>query len=371
MQPDWHCGRPQVGPSAANGSSAPDLPGAAATLNCFSSFFEPHSGQIGFSCEFRTNISTLLSQELHWYSYKGIYGNSERELRLIPVLIVDSARNEPSVIKRYNGPIRHFPSLATSATSASIVPLSEHAENMSPPTPWQQLSSSVMTTEQVRKVDRLAIDEFRMNSLVLMENAALGCVQWLLNHFKRPMRTAILCGRGNNGGDGLAIARHLQLQGWRCNVVLLGPIEQLSDDNRSNLEVLTSGRSENADDDLSIALQEHAPAESLHEIQNAELVIDAMLGSGASGDPRPPFSEWIQAANASHAFRLAIDIPTGISAEDGEQGDPYFRADATLTFVARKPAMDRPDSKQLFGLIKVLPIGVPQRLIQRLLSEQE
>ena len=230
-------------------------------------------------------------------------------------------------------------------------------------TSLETLQNSVLSTERVRRVDQLAVEEYGMHSLVLMENAGLGCVDWIQRRFSQPLRTTILCGRGNNGGDGLVIARHLQLFGWDCQTFVLGPREQLSSDNHANLQIVQAGS------DGPVSVVEKATSAALHSISNAQLVIDAMLGTGATGDPRPPFADWIEAANASNAFRLAIDIPTGTCAETGSCGRPSFQPDTTLTFVAKKPAMNGPASESIFGRLTVLPIGIPESLVQRILRE--
>jgi NAD(P)H-hydrate epimerase len=236
-------------------------------------------------------------------------------------------------------------------------------------TALNELMQTTLTTQQVRTVDRIAIEEFGVNSLVLMENAALGCVHWLLREKQTPNSTVILCGRGNNGGDGLVIARHLQLQGWNCQAFVQGPIAKLSEDNRSNLQILESNDVESSQQDRVVSIVDEDLAPSLQAISQADLIIDAMLGSGVCGDPRPPFDRWISAANASQAFRLAIDVPTGVSADSGQLAKPSFDAHATLTFVAPKPAMTRDETKANFGDLTVIPIGIPQRLVRRLLRD--
>lgn len=227
---------------------------------------------------------------------------------------------------------------------------------------WNQLKNSVLSTQRIREVDCLAVEEYGMHSLVLMENAALGCVRWIESQFSAPGRVAILCGRGNNGGDGLAIARHLRLLGWETEVWMLGPRERMSADARANFDILC-------------AHSEHLPklitdgqAEDLEAIQAADLILDAMLGTGAAGPPRSPFDSWIAAANQSNAMRVAIDMPTGVDAESAARCEPAFRPAATLTFVARKPAMVSEAASELFGAIEVLPIGIPEPLIRRLLQ---
>ncbi len=102
-------------------------------------------------------------------------------------------------------------------------------------------------------------------------------------------------------------------------------------------------------------------------IANAEVIIDAMLGTGANGEPKAPLSHWIQLANATCATRIAIDIPTGWDASTGERSANTFAASATLTFVARKPAMAEPSAANLLGELAVIPIGIPALQIAKLL----
>ena len=155
-------------------------------------------------------------------------------------------------------------------------------------TAWNRLSTRVLSVEQIREIDRVAVERYRMHSLVLMENAALNCVQWLKDRF--PCGEAVvLCGRGNNGGDGLAIARHLRVLGWTCRVVVLGPIEKMSGDARANLEILlASGGRELLLWDVTqdVATQAAWEGQLQTWLSTATLVIDAMLGTGATGDPR-------------------------------------------------------------------------------------
>jgi NAD(P)H-hydrate epimerase len=227
---------------------------------------------------------------------------------------------------------------------------------------WHRMQQTVLSTEQVRSIDRLAVERYGMHSLVLMENAAIGCAHWLRTRFAEPMTTVLLCGRGNNGGDGLALARHLTNWGWPCRVYLLGGSQQLSKDAGHNLEILTGNHG--------LPVETIEPNEGrLPELVGAGVIVDALLGTGARGNPRAPLDRWIEAANASSAFRVAVDVPTGVDAETGQPGQPTFLPDATLTFVARKPAMAHLDSSQLFGEIAVLPIGVPAQLLLSVLDQ--
>lgn len=231
-------------------------------------------------------------------------------------------------------------------------------------TAWQQLKTRTLSVDRVRAVDALAIEKYGMHSLVLMENAALGCVDWLCKKFRSPQPTTILCGRGNNGGDGLAIARHLTNHGWPCCVIQLGPIGELSSDARANFRILTTGHG------LAVYLaEEPLKSEMKQSLRNSTVIIDALLGTGARGAPRAPLDDWIDRANRCTAFRTAIDIPTGINAETGNSAGLYFQADATLTFVARKPAMNHPQANSIFGEIEVLPIGIPAHMMLEILAQ--
>lgn len=229
---------------------------------------------------------------------------------------------------------------------------------------WKRLQKCTLSVQQSREVDRMAIEEYGMHSLVLMENAALGCVEWLLNRCHTPQPTTILCGRGNNGGDGLAIARQLINRGWPCQIILLGPADQLSDDTFANLQILTAGQGSPWIEMLSGPL----PPDALERLQQSTVIIDALLGTGAGGAPREPMRSWLQAANQRQALRVAVDVPTGIDAQTGQAHPGHFVPAATLTFVAKKPAMTDSKSAAVFGEVYTLPIGIPLQMMHEIVS---
>ncbi len=232
-------------------------------------------------------------------------------------------------------------------------------------TAWDRLRHRTLTVEQSRAVDRLAVDVYGMHSLVLMENAALGCVEWLVQRCETPQVTSILCGRGNNGGDGLAVARHLTNRGWPCQVILLGPTAKLSRDAQANLKILSTGEGGLA---VEIA-QESLPAAARARLSQSTVVIDALLGTGAGGAPRAPLDDWLREANRVPALRVAIDVPTGVDAETGEATADHFNAAATLTFVAKKPGMALPHAERVFGQVCVLPIGIPAQMMHQIVTK--
>lgn len=229
---------------------------------------------------------------------------------------------------------------------------------------WNRLPKCTLTVQQSREVDRMAIEDYGMNSLVLMENAALACVDWLLHRCQAPQSTTILCGRGNNGGDGLAIARQLINRGWPCQTILLGPVDQLSADARANLHILTAGKGSPGIEILSDPL----PPDALGRLHQSTVIIDALLGTGAGGAPREPIRSWLQAANQRRALRVAVDVPTGIDAQIGQAHEGHFMPTATLTFVAQKPAMADSKLASVFGELYTLPIGIPLQMMHEIVT---
>jgi NAD(P)H-hydrate epimerase len=241
------------------------------------------------------------------------------------------------------------------------------------PTSLEQLRMRTLSVAAIRQIDRTAIERFHMHPLVLMENAAGNCARWLTaRHLPPPPRAVILCGSGNNGGDGLVMARHLRLGGWLCEVFVHGPEEKLSPDALANWQILTARQSPG--NTMIAPSAEGSMGKQTEEkiaraIAEAAIIIDAMLGSGARGAPRPPLDRWIELANAAAAERIAIDIPTGLDADSGEPAPITFRADHTLTFVARKPGFHQPAAQDCLGEVSVMPIGIPVELVEELLAQ--
>jgi NAD(P)H-hydrate epimerase len=214
-----------------------------------------------------------------------------------------------------------------------------------------------LSREQVREVDRRAIDEFGIPGLVLMENAGRGCVQVLLRlGCQGPV--AIVCGKGNNAGDGFVIARHLDAAGVSVRVILLGSPSDLRGDAAANHAVLT--RCGLPLVDLSDGFEASRLAA---ELAGAEWIVDALLGTGASGPPREPFADAIRRMNAAPARKLAVDLPSGLHCDTGQPAEPTFRADHTCTFVAPKIGFAHPAARAALGEVHVVGIGVPRVLL--------
>jgi NAD(P)H-hydrate epimerase len=218
----------------------------------------------------------------------------------------------------------------------------------------------------IREVDRRAIEAYGMSGLVLMENAARGAVDVLLRLGCRGP-VAIVCGKGNNAGDGFAMARHLDLLGVSVRVLLTDSPSNLRGDAAANFAILHKCQ-------LPILRLGEATSDSPQDfasqlasgLEGCEWIVDALLGTGASGAPRPPLDQVIVALNHHSAKKLAVDMPSGLDCDAGAPALTTFRADHTVTFVAPKPGLLTPEAKPYVGELHVVDIGAPRVLIEEI-----
>jgi NAD(P)H-hydrate epimerase len=214
-----------------------------------------------------------------------------------------------------------------------------------------------LTRAQVREVDRRAIEVYGMSGLVLMENAGRGCADRLGSlGIAGPL--AICCGHGNNGGDGFVIARHLQLRGYEPRVLLAGDPAALRGDAAVNYRILQHC-------EVPIARLDGWDATVVDRVlDGVDWIVDALLGTGAFGEPRAPLDRLIPRLNELPVKRLAIDIPSGLDCDTGEPARNTFRADHTCTFVAAKAGFAAPSARDYLGCVVVLDIGAPPRIVR-------
>jgi ADP-dependent NAD(P)H-hydrate dehydratase / NAD(P)H-hydrate epimerase len=214
----------------------------------------------------------------------------------------------------------------------------------------------VLTAAEMREVDRRTI-EMGTPGIVLMENAAHRVVEFLAERFA-PLaahRVAVLCGKGNNGGDGMAVARQLftRFHPRRLDVVLLGAPESLKGDAAANYKMLAV---------CGCPVAREIPAEA----RMATLVIDALLGTGITGPATGPMLEAIREINRGFLLAkvVAVDLPSGMPTDSGEPVGECARADASVTFTAPKVAHVMPPNCDRVGELRVGPIGSPPSLYQ-------
>ncbi len=170
-------------------------------------------------------------------------------------------------------------------------------------------------------------------------------------------KVVILCGKGNNGGDGLVVARLLAKKGAKLKVVLMAPLKELSPDAKIMYRRLSKI--------IRPSLFTVNPSEeSLHSLtQDADILVDALLGTGLSSLVRPPYSFAIEAMNASQAFTVAIDIPSGLDSNTGAMLGVAVQADLTVTFGCPKLGLYLGSAIDKVGTIQVIDIGIPQDFV--------
>src|SRR6266568_8343474 len=189
----------------------------------------------------------------------------------------------------------------------------------------------ILTAEQMRNVDRRATERFAIPSILLMENAAMAVVDAIFEHYANCERASIFCGTGSNGGDGLAVARHLENRGVVPSVFIVGDRSKFTADARTNLTIcerlalpmydITS------DDSLDAALV-HA--------SDADVIVDALFGTGLNRAPEGIYAEAIGSINALALPIVAVDVPSGTNASSAEPFEPCVQAAITITFAAPK-----------------------------------
>jgi NAD(P)H-hydrate epimerase len=218
-------------------------------------------------------------------------------------------------------------------------------------------SERLLGREEVRTIDRRAIEEFGVPGIVLMENAGRGAAE-VLRTLGATGPVAICCGKGNNGGDGYVIARHLDNAGVPVRVLLFCRPEELTGDAATAYQII-------ARSGLAIVDFAGQPLDdaTLRRELAADWVVDALFGTGLSGPVRSPFDRVIVAINAGSARVLAVDIPSGLDCETGVPLGTAVRAHHTVTFVARKKGFANPAAGEWLGQVHVVGIGAPRVLV--------
>jgi len=222
-----------------------------------------------------------------------------------------------------------------------------------------------LTRAQVREVDRRAIEECCIPGVVLMENAGRNAAAVIRGRLRRGGPVAIVCGRGNNGGDGFVIARHLSNAGIEVELFLACDPARLTGDAATHHRIVERMKLACRRFDTPPAIAAAAP-----ELNRADVIVDAVLGTGFSGTVRSPLDLAIAAVNnAVGPFVAAIDLPSGLDCDTGLPSNATARADLTITFVARKAGFETPGASDYTGEIVVADIGAPPSLVRDVLSQ--
>lgn len=217
----------------------------------------------------------------------------------------------------------------------------------------------ILTAESMRQVDRSAIDDIGIPGMVLMENAAIGLAEAVGELYPEAEAVAIFCGPGNNGGDGLALARHLDGRGYRVEVFLAFAGKEPSEDCAAQLSICErQGISS-----TSLEEEEGDIPEAAAVAAGADLVVDALFGTGLGRPLEGFFAALVECLNDLPAPILAVDLPSGLTGSRAEILGPHIEADATVTFAAPKVAHVFPPTSDAVGELVVTDLGIPPFLV--------
>ncbi|MBN2058319.1 MAG: NAD(P)H-hydrate epimerase [Candidatus Saganbacteria bacterium] len=210
--------------------------------------------------------------------------------------------------------------------------------------------AKTISVKQAQKFDQDAQKKLGIPSVILMENAGRGVAEEALRLIKGSGPVVIVCGTGNNGGDGLVAARHLLNAGLRVEVMIVGKLSKLKPDPKTNYAILKR---------IGAAGPACRQAGFTRRLpQRASLIIDALFGLGLNADIREPYASIIDRINDHKAPVLSVDVPSGLDADTGRRLGRAVKAKRTVTFVAAKKGFFKSDGPKYCGRIVVRDIGI-------------
>ena len=213
---------------------------------------------------------------------------------------------------------------------------------------------TILSSATMRETDRRAIEDFGISGIVLMEHAGRHVARTAAELLGPRGRVIVVCGKGNNGGDGLVAARHLSDWGDSVSVYMAVEDDCLSGDASI---ALNSARSSGID----IRWRKHWKAEEFDNLRPSDVLVDALFGTGLSGDLRLTEGRIVEAMNRSSARIVAVDIPTGICSDSGQmRGRQAIQAEAIVTLHASQPGHWLFPGSEYCGRIDIVDIGLPQ-----------
>lgn len=211
------------------------------------------------------------------------------------------------------------------------------------------------TAAQMREMDRRCIQELGMPGAVLMNNAGAAVCHEIGN--VGPV--GVVCGKGNNGGDGYVVARLALLSGRETRVVLTAPVEQIAGDAATFLNVYRRLNGK-----LTVAATAEAATAAMRGLEDCAVLVDALLGTGVSGEVRGPARAAIE--TWPRVFTVAVDVPSGLDADTGAPCGCAVRADVTVTFQYPKAGFLNPGAQPYLGRLVVADIGIPAQCAEGL-----
>lgn len=213
-------------------------------------------------------------------------------------------------------------------------------------------NAAAITSREMRALEVNA-EYFGVSLLQLMENAGRNVALEIASRFPREQKIAIFCGLGGNGGDGFVAARHLLSMGFKVSVILAGKGKDIRHEAAlKNWRILQSLCE-------SIPIQEVTDSSAIPKV-DAEIIVDALLGTGTKGKLKPPITQIVEYINTLNASKIAVDVPTGIDSDTGEVLGNAVKANVTVTFYKAKTGLH--NAKKYVGELIVKDIGLPEEL---------
>lgn len=211
---------------------------------------------------------------------------------------------------------------------------------------------------QMRRLDEIAIKKYNIPGIILMENAGIGVVRAMTRHFGDPSgkKIFIICGKGNNGGDGFVIARHLKQAKADVRVLLLGKFEELTGDAAVNGSILKNSGGEISEN-----------TEKLDsKLRHSHIIVDAIFGTGLKAEITGNIKNVINKINTSGKAVVSVDIPSGISADTGKVMGAAVKAELTVTFALAKLGLFLPPGSSHCGELQIADIFIPDEAVKSL-----
>ncbi len=214
-----------------------------------------------------------------------------------------------------------------------------------------------VTREEMQRLDRMAIEVYSIPAIRLMENAGVAACDVLCREFPRG-DAAVFVGKGNNGGDGLVVARHLAGRGYKVRVILLEDPLDLKSDPSANYKILERMKAP-----VLLADEYTQENEFRDHCRQAGTIVDAIFGIGMHGPVRGRFEKAIRAINQSGKPVVSIDIPSGLDADTGEVYEVAVKAAVTVALAASKQGFFKAEGPTHTGKIEIVDIGIPRELM--------
>ena len=224
------------------------------------------------------------------------------------------------------------------------------------------MPSPIFTVQQIQKLDRIAIEKLGIPSCVLMEQAgrAVANEAWTAVKKQKNAAVSVVCGVGNNAGDGFVAARYLRNEGVPTKVFLVGDKNSLKPDAQRNYQILNKLK-------CSVHILRGVDTIFVRSLRVSSLIVDAMFGVGLTRAILDPYKSIIQTINAQHRHVVAVDIPSGLDGTTGKIYGRCVKASVTVTFSYTKKGFYINDGPRYVGRVVVADIGIPRNLLKKIL----